>query len=574
MALNKQKGDMYSFVNFTWNAIKGKCLHDCNYCLSGETKILMGDFTSKPISDIRKGDVVMGLGTSDGYKKFVKSKVLALSKRKSKTIIINTNKGKLECTPEHKLYGSSNKRNCIDWRQAKIFSPYDLIRFLGVPKIESKTHKLGWMTGFIDGDGCFFKFYNKERREYLGFEAVCVDDKLRNSFIDCCKDFEIFLREGVKVSSKKSYNKGKSNPLIFSRAKINVQTMKNLYEKQIKEYFGKGFPDIKVDGSIDDFFEGYIGGILDTDGSVSRTNQVRISQSKKANPHIYKRIMRALELLNINYNEEKTGLLLKGGFPMRSKILFDCKPKHSIKSKNLIYNFSVKGTYRAEVENVKKGNMIDVYNIKTTTENYIANGFIVHNCYMKRWGELKPVRLDEKELKTNLGEGNFIFVGSSTDMLADDIPSEWIIKVLEHCKRYTRNTYLFQTKNPVMFHKYRNDFPSNSILGTTIETNRDTKEFSKAPTTLERSQWMADEGLSCMRKMVTMEPVMDFDVPIIAEWIKQIKPEFVNIGADSTRNNLPEPSIKKIGQLIEELKRFTKVNLKDNLKRIYPSSKV
>ena len=30
--LNKQKGNMYGFVTHTWNVIKGKCPHDCEYC--------------------------------------------------------------------------------------------------------------------------------------------------------------------------------------------------------------------------------------------------------------------------------------------------------------------------------------------------------------------------------------------------------------------------------------------------------------------------------------------------------------------------------------------------------------
>lgn len=42
---------------------------------------------------------------------------------------------------------------------------------------------------------------------------------------------------------------------------------------------------------------------------------------------------------------------------------------------------------------------------------------------MKRNRLLPPLRL---ELKVNLGEGNFIFVGSSTDEWAANVPSEWI----------------------------------------------------------------------------------------------------------------------------------------------------
>ena len=75
--------------------------------------------------------------------------------------------------------------------------------------------------------------------------------------------------------------------------------------------------------------------------------------------------------------------------------------------------------------NKSKGNM---YEFVTHTWNAIK-GECYHQCsycYMKRWGRLKPVRLDEKELKTDLGNDNFIFVGSSCDMFAQNIPDEWI----------------------------------------------------------------------------------------------------------------------------------------------------
>ena len=39
---------------------------------------------------------------------------------------------------------------------------------------------------------------------------------------------------------------------------------------------------------------------------------------------------------------------------------------------------------------------------------------------------LPPLRLELKELKVNLGEGNFIFVGSSTDEWAANVPSECV----------------------------------------------------------------------------------------------------------------------------------------------------
>ena len=45
-------------------------------------------------------------------------------------------------------------------------------------------------------------------------------------------------------------------------------------------------------------------------------------------------------------------------------------------------------------------------------------------------------------------------------------------------------------------------------------------------------------------------------------------PDFVNIGADSKNNGLPEPSKEKVLELIDRLNEFTEVRNKKNLKRI------
>lgn len=121
--------------------------------------------------------------------------------------------------------------------------------------------------------------------------------------------------------------------------------------------------------------------------------------------------------------------------------------------------------------NPVKGNM---YSFVTHTWNAVK-GRCPHACsycYMKRWGEQKPVRFDESELKTDLGESNFIFVGSSCDMWADAIPRPWIDRTIEHCTKFN-NRYLFQTKNPGRIDSYIEWLPKESVIGTTIETNRE-----------------------------------------------------------------------------------------------------
>ena len=114
-------------------------------------------------------------------------------------------------------------------------------------------------------------------------------------------------------------------------------------------------------------------------------------------------------------------------------------------------------------------------------------------CYMKRWGKQKPVHFDESELKTDLGHGNFIFVGSSCDLFADDIPKTWITDTLVKTDFYTGNRYLFQSKNPNMFHYFMNYFPDGgrTSLCTTIETNRWYPKVMKySPDPSHRAMWL------------------------------------------------------------------------------------
>ena len=189
-------------------------------------------------------------------------------------------------------------------------------------------------------------------------------------------------------------------------------------------------------------------------------------------------------------------------------------------------------------------------------------------CYMKKWGEQPPLHIDEKDLETNLEEGNFIFVCHTCDMFAEDVPEIWIRQVLNRTRRYN-NKYLFQSKNSERMCNFVDAFPKDILLGTTIETNRDIVQ-SKAPPVIDRVR-----GLNILsfqygyKTMVTIEPIFDFDVDELVDFIVSANPEWVNIGADSKGHKLPEPPKEKVKELIKALKEKTNVKLKRNLSRIY-----
>jgi protein gp37 len=189
---------------------------------------------------------------------------------------------------------------------------------------------------------------------------------------------------------------------------------------------------------------------------------------------------------------------------------------------------------------------------------------------MKRFPQ-KELWFDEKELKTDLGKDNFIFVGSSCDMFAKQgVQDEWIKRVLCFCRTYPENTYLFQTKNPQRFFDFEDllRLIPKKILATTIESNRTMEVPSKkAPIVDARAYWLGK--IKFARRMVTIEPIVDFDLKEFVELIKEADPEFVNIGADSnSKRDFTEPSKEKILKLIEELNKFTKIKKKENLGRL------
>ena len=227
--------------------------------------------------------------------------------------------------------------------------------------------------------------------------------------------------------------------------------------------------------------------------------------------------------------------------------------------------------------NKKNGNM---YDFITHTSNPIK-GLCPHECsycYMRAifrdYHGDETLRLDEYELKVNYGKNKFIFLGTSTDMFANAVPTEWILQVYDKCLQHPDNKYLFQSKNPGRFLEPQlinhplMQLKDRICFATTIESNRD-YPISKAQSMTERADAMAQLQAMGFSVMVTIEPIMDFDHDELVEMLKKIKPFQVNIGCNTSKEiKLPEPTRDQIYALVQELSTFTNVELKSNSKRI------
>jgi DNA repair photolyase len=163
-----------------------------------------------------------------------------------------------------------------------------------------------------------------------------------------------------------------------------------------------------------------------------------------------------------------------------------------------------------------------------------------------------PSRLIESELSVKYGVGKTIFIEHMNDLFAQGVRDEWIVEILTHCRLWAENKYVFQTKNPERAAEYLRQFQMGSMIGTTIETNRSTG-ISMAPPPVSRIGGMASISEAGIRTFITIEPILDFDPPELIDMVQRVKPEFVNIGADSKGVGLIEPSRDKILELIKLL---------------------
>jgi DNA repair photolyase len=197
-------------------------------------------------------------------------------------------------------------------------------------------------------------------------------------------------------------------------------------------------------------------------------------------------------------------------------------------------------------------------------------------CYVKRIArrfslEQRPPHLVKFEMGTNLGRGNKIFVCSGCDLFARDVPFEYICDVVDHTLSYPENAYIFQTKNPqrIVLSSFRLSASLHKIC-TTLETNRWVPLVMRnAPTPALRAQAMAVLANRGFKTMVTIEPIMDFDIDKLLLLVYMTRAEQVNIGAKSGgHTGFPEPAAEKVRYLITELNAFTRVEVKTNLGRL------
>jgi len=172
----------------------------------------------------------------------------------------------------------------------------------------------------------------------------------------------------------------------------------------------------------------------------------------------------------------------------------------------------------------------------------------------------KP-KFHPEELSKRFKPGEFVFVADMGDMWGDWVPKQWILQVLEVIRKYPKTTFLLLTKNTKRYLKFAGFLKGlpNVILGATVETDDSdlykSYRISKAEAPFSRLIDMSYLSICRdMKVMLSIEPILNFNMENFVNWIADIKPEFVYVGYDNYNNKLPEPPLHKTMELIDQLK--------------------
>lgn len=173
----------------------------------------------------------------------------------------------------------------------------------------------------------------------------------------------------------------------------------------------------------------------------------------------------------------------------------------------------------------------------------------------------EPTFHPEELLRARFRPGDTVFVVDMGDMFSDAVPSEWVLSVLRRLRDFPGVRFMFLTKNPSRYLEFLDAFPRGSVLGATIETNRDdlAASVSRAPPPSRRYESMVE--LRWPRKYVSVEPVMDFDLGVLTSWLREISPVTVHVGYDNWGSRLPEPPLAKVMKLVSAVREFSAVTV-------------
>jgi DNA repair photolyase len=356
------------------------CAHGCTYCISGDTPVLMGSGRTLPISELRVGDEIYGTRLEGHFRRYVKSTVLA-----HWSVIKPAFRTTLEDGTTFVTSGDHRFLTERGWKHVQDTHPIQRPhlttsnRLLGTGQFaegprENDNYRRGYLCGMIRGDGHLksYEYHVRKRVDRVhGFRLALADPEALLRTQDYLEDFGIMTHEFQFLAAAGTH---RAMHAIRSNSQANFLAIKSLV----------AWP---ADPSVE-WSKGFLAGVFDAEGSFSQT-VLRISNT---DPEIIGWIGESLRrfgfravVKHVDTGRQKPIDVVRmiGGLQEHLRFFHTVRP--AITRKLDITGQAIKTSgARLRVVSVEPlGRAMRLFDITTSTEDFIANGVVSHNCFAR-----------------------------------------------------------------------------------------------------------------------------------------------------------------------------------------------
>jgi DNA repair photolyase len=370
-----------SRMAFRWtiNPYRG-CQHACNYCMGGQTPILMADGRTKPLAEVCVGDKIYGTAKRGFYRWYVLTTVLAhWSTVKPAYRVVLEDGTQLVCSGDHRFLTERGWKHVIgtEWG-GPLQRPFLTVnnKLMGVggfaePPKDTAAYRRGYLCGMIRGDGSII---NRPYQRPGGppghiywFRLAVADREGLTRTADYLANVGVGCREFTFAEESATRRRMIA---IRTGGRDKVRTIEWLI----------GWPD----NPTTDWRKGFLAGIFDAEGSYSGS-----LRTCNTDPAIINWIVSSLESFGFKYVVEPTkrpnGIVyirLLGG--LREALRFFHTVDPAITRKRSIDGVALKSDAKLRVTAIEPlGLDLPMYDITTGTGDFIANGVVSHNCFAR-----------------------------------------------------------------------------------------------------------------------------------------------------------------------------------------------
>jgi len=371
-----------SQMPFRWtlNPYRG-CTHACQYCLHGETPILMADGRHKPISDLDVGEEIFGTDpTGFRYRRYVRTAVLDKWITVKPAYRVTLEGGTdLIVSGDHRLLSNRGWKHVVNSARGQPDRPHLTTRnrLVGTAAFEPQPehdadYRRGYLCGIVRGDGTL-RSYACQRASggrYTGyrFRLALTDLEALRRARDFLSLADVEAGERVFQRAAGSHREVVA---ITAQSAGSFERIGDLIEWPV-------LPSLR-------WCRGFLAGIFDAEGCRS-DYALRIANTDSQILAWTEACARRLGFdVGIDHTNNANGLKyvrIRGGLSEHLRFFHLTDP--AITRKRDIEGQMVKTFANLRVAEIEPlGRVMPLYDITTGTGDFIANGVVSHNCFAR-----------------------------------------------------------------------------------------------------------------------------------------------------------------------------------------------